>query len=345
MPENLYRLIQQICMYKGMNDDRGLLIASVRKWGDITTDAVLDPVCKLFQTPHIDGVIGYRLASGYAVVYGDPICAQENKGELAQAFHQYCLKQGYTDFYLMVSEEFARWALKHFCHILLEYGDKVILNPQNNPLENSGTKGSLVRRKVKQAVREGVVFQEYTTAEASIEQGIEHVANAWLKKREGPQIHISHVYPFADRPGKRWFYVTRKGLIIGVIILNQIQGGKRWLMNHLMVSPDAPHGTSELLVVNTLEALKKEGCSYVTCGASPAKNLGEVCGLGRTSEWCIRNMYSLLYRFFHLEGLMTFWAKFQPEGERTYLLFSEKKIHLGTIKAILKGLNVTIVRH
>jgi hypothetical protein len=38
--------------------------------------------------------------------------------------------------YAMVSQEFADWATESLSATSIEFGDKLILNPQNNPLNN-----------------------------------------------------------------------------------------------------------------------------------------------------------------------------------------------------------------
>ena len=73
--------------------DRNNLVNTVRKWGDVSTDGLLDAKCQIFTDPHIEGLIGYRIEGGNAVVFGDPVCATDNKSRLAKAFQQFCRDQ------------------------------------------------------------------------------------------------------------------------------------------------------------------------------------------------------------------------------------------------------------
>jgi len=325
---------------KPLSNERLYIIESVRKWGGDNTDAILDPKCKIFKSPTIEGLIGYRLASNSAVVIGDPVCAAKDKGPLATEFHTYCEKNKHQVIYISASEEFAFWANQQICPLSIEWGEKLYLDPHNNPYNNKGSKGSLVRRKVKQAIREGTEILEYLPDDPKLEAAIEEVGVKWLASRDKPQVHISNVHLFNDRLGKRWIYAKRSEKIVGVVILNQLQAQEGWLMNHLMLTPEASNGTPELLVFSALEILEKEGCHFVTFGATPVPELRKIFGMGWISASLTRFIYRVANKVFHLDGLKMFWGKFQPESKRSYLLFSRKKITPRTLGALMNALNV-----
>ena len=319
--------------------ERQKIVNYVRKWGSETTDAVLDPSCLYFMTPGIEGLIGYRIEGKCAVAFGDPVASSDNKGPLALAFQQYCRSKGFETIYVVVSKEFAEWATNNICRVSLEFGEKLVLDPQNNPKNNTGTHGSLVRRKVRRTQKEGTVALEYTSDDPAIESAIERVGQEWLKKREGPQIHISHVRLFEDRAGKRWFYAQKDNKIVGIVLLNELQAKNGWLLNHLMITADAPKGTPELLVMTALEAIEKEGCHFVTFGPAPLENLQEMHGLDFVSAWLARMGFKLARRFFKFDGYKTFWGKFNPQSEQSFLLFS--RLNIGTIRSLLQAMNAS----
>ena len=72
-------------------------------------------VNKMFSTPEITGVIGYRLSYGCAVVLGEPICSPSDVVILTKAFHQFMDKQDMPVIYLIVSQDFAQWAIGNVC--------------------------------------------------------------------------------------------------------------------------------------------------------------------------------------------------------------------------------------
>lgn len=321
--------------------EREVLLDLIRQWGSETSDAVLDPECHYFFKLDLPGVIGYRLDTGYAVVYGDPICAPENYKTLLTAFEAFCKESHYSSLYLIVSEQVAKWAYEQrLCNVLICFGDKLWINPQHNPLDNSGRHGSLLRRKTKQAIREGTEVVEYVTADPDLESAIAHVGTLWLQSRPRSQLHISNVHLFDDRKGKRWFYAKKDGKIVGVVLLNQLQHKKGWLLNHLMITRESSHGTQELLVIKALESVAKEGCEYVTFGACPNRGLNDILGLNKFIGAFARLGYQIARKFFHLDGFSEFWSKFQPCSERVFIMFDRDNMSLKGIFSLLRALNV-----
>jgi lysylphosphatidylglycerol synthetase-like protein (DUF2156 family) len=339
--ENHVDITIQTARSPSTDSERDQLVALIRRWGGLTSDALLDPSCKFFSTPHIEGIIGYRIESNCAVVFGDPVCAPHDIPALTQAFHQNCLERGNSVIYLMSSETFARWAIQNICKSLVEFGEELYLDPHCHPMERHGTHASLVRRKVRHALKEGTTVKEYLSQDPQLEHAIEQVGMAWLQSRRGPQVHISRVYLFNDRLGKRWFYAQHGEEIIGVVVLNQLQAKQGWLLNHLMIKPHAPHGTQELLVISALEALQREGCHFVSFGAVPSSQLGEMIGVSKFSSWVSPLIFKMIYKIFHLSGLKMFWGKFHPEAERSYLLFSQSHIGFKEMRALMHAMNVS----
>jgi len=317
------------------------LVDIVRRWGGSTADGVLDPLCRIFQTPEIEGVIGFRLAHGCAIVFGDPMSAPGNKMTLARAFQRYCQEQNWNVIYIIASEEFTRQYMAEGKAASVKFGEELYLDPHKDPMKNTGENGCLVRRKVRRAIREGLTFHEYSN-NRDLEQGIKQVASSWLQGRDGPQIHISHANVFENRMGKRWFYAERDGNLMGVVVLNELKSKQGWLLNHLMPRPEAPHGTSELLVVSALNKLAEENCHYVTFGAVPADALHEVEGLGQFSSWLAKLSYKMARRIFHLDGPGTFWGKFLPQSKPCYVIFSSGHVTIKGVMALMRALNVTL---
>lgn len=315
----------------------------IRKWGQANSDAVLDACCLHYHDPLIEGLIGYKLEKNCAVVYGDPICSQENWGALTQSFHTWCEHQGFSVVYLMASPHFSEWAALSFHPISIQYGEEVFLNPQNDPRKKTGTHASLVRRKVRHAEKEGITFFEYKGEDFKIEEQMEKVGKEWLASRTGPQVYISHLHLFSHRYGKRWFYAMQEGVIVGTLVIHQLEEKNGWHFNHLMTLPNSPSGIPEFLVVHGLETVAKEGSTYASFGVAPAKSLGEIEGLSPLTASIARTGYAFCHRFFHLDGFDTFWGKFDPERRPSYLLFHTKMIGIKELIALKRALNVSLL--
>ncbi|UOA07316.1 DUF2156 domain-containing protein [Methylobacter sp. S3L5C] len=322
--------------------DRNSLVNLVRKWGDVNTEGILSATCQIFSDPCIEGFIGYRIETGNAVVFGDPVCAAVNKQALAKMFQQYCLSLKIGVVYIIVSEEFANLAVQNLGSVLIEFGEKFVLNPLSNPIDRKGSKAGLVRNRVKRARLEGALVQEYSGDNSDIEKALQEVAITWQKERQGPQVFLADFTLFNDRVGKRWFYAKKEEKIVGVILLSELQSHNGWLINSILTTKDAPHGISELLVISVLQTLAQENCQYVSMGPVPGNQLGEIIGLNDFSKTVAHWVYQLAKKVFHLGGRAAFWKKFEPIIHPSYLLFPEKNLSYSSIKSLLKALNAHV---
>lgn len=317
-----------------------LIDSLIHKWGGPISEAIFEAPCHFFQVPDIEGFIGYSLQSGCAVIYGEPVCSPEDKLHLALAFHHYCQQHKLESIYICVSEHFAKLAIKNGYKVLIEVGENIVLDPTHNPME--GSKGYRLRNRTHHASKLGLNVYEYIVEDKAMEEAIQNVGNTWLKARHGPQIHLGEINFFDHRNGKRWFYVENKEKeVIGTALLSRLDAHEGWLLKYLMVVPDTPRGTSELMMTHILKELNREGCCYITYGMVPGENLGEIIGLSRYSAYLARGGFKLAKWIFHLEQRKLYWQKYHPQTEPCYVLFSSPRIGLKQIRALLSALKIT----
>ncbi len=321
--------------------EREKLIKQLRKWGSSTADAAVDPRCRHFAQDGIEGFIPYRLESNFVVVFGDPVCSALEMPRLVKSFHEYCRKNKNNIAYIITTKKFACWAINNSCSSLLEFGQELYLNPTLDDPQK-GPLGALLRKKIRRAVREGVKVEEYLSFDELFEKNIEEMAGAWIKGRSGPQVYISKMCLFQDRFGRRWFYGKKDGEIVGLALLNQLEERGGWVLSQIILSPNAPVGTSELLVSQVIETLAKEKVAYISFGAVPAKELGDIQGLSKISSGLIRFLFKVCRKLFHFDGKKIFWQKFQPKTEPSYVLFSSTSIKIKDIAGIIKAANMSL---
>lgn len=314
------------------------LVKQVRRWGDLNTDAILDPFTEFFTVSSIEGGIAYKIHSGHAVVFGEPVCAESDKLQLAIAFKSYCQERKLKVIYILVSNEF-RLSASKLCPVAIQIGHKLILDPSISPLDKHGSKAILVRKKVKHAQNEGVTVSEYHGGNEEIEREVQEIGEAWLSARRGPQIYIASLHIFGDRRGKRWFIAKQGERVIGAMVLHELQASKGWLLNTLMATQDAPNGTSELLITSAFSVLAAEGCCCVVVGPVVSGKLQNITGLRSWTVKCMHLAFKVIKKLFRLDGQTHFWDKFQPETQSSYVLFD--RMSFGAIKALLKGVNAT----
>lgn len=312
----------------------------VKRWGSAASIALLDPKCSIFQIPSIEGLIGYRLLKGCAVVYGDPVCAPEDTETLAEAFMNHCHQNKWRFVFTIVSEQFVNWALPRTGGGLIEFGEELYVDPQADP--KIGPQGRKLRNKISHSYNAGVRIFEYSQNDLFLEKSMDEMAQMWLAKRKGPQLFLADVNLFAERPGKRWFYALHQEKLIGVLLLNELESREGWLINLLLTAQNAPSGTSETLVTSVLEVLRKEGCRFTTFGPVPSEQLGEIVGLNALSAWFTRHAFKAVKKIFPLDNKKVYWKKFHPQSKRSYLFFSHPRIGLKESMSVLRALNFSL---
>jgi len=315
---------------------REIVPLEVQRYGNSVSIALLDPGCQIFTTPSTEGILGYYKVANSAVVIGDPPCPTTDLPVMIESFRG----NAKNIVYATVSKQFSDWAMGKVACSLIQIGDELTVNPQNDPSE--GPKARKLRNKLSAATRAGVVVKEYVTNDPSLEKKMEAVASSWVTNRKGPQVFLANVDIFDARQGKRWFYAEQEGHIIGVLLLNELKARQGWLFNLLLVTPDAPVGTTEKLVMTGLETLRKENCQFVSFGVVPSLTLGEIRGLGPIKTWLAKSAFKAVRFFFSLDGRRDYWEKFQPNYEPSYVLFSRSNMGISELLAILRAYNVSI---
>jgi lysylphosphatidylglycerol synthetase-like protein (DUF2156 family) len=314
-------------------------IELIKRWGGASSITMMDPICKHFSIPQIDGVIGYRSEFGCAIVYGDPLCHPNDWPILVQSFHEYCERRFKSIIYVTASEHFSQWAMQHICHALIEFGEEIFADTQNEII--TGSRGHLLRKKMNRSQKEGVAVKEYLIPNPHLESAMEQLANDWLNGRKGPQIYLSHVFLFTERTGKRWFYAVKDDHILGVVLLIQLDACQGWALHLLMTAPNCPVGTSERLIITILDTLRKEGCRHLTFGSTPGKELGKIIGLNPLSSWVARKGFNSAKSIFRLDGRREFLKKFQTQSKPSFLLFSNPHIGIRQVLALTRAFNVS----
>jgi lysylphosphatidylglycerol synthetase-like protein (DUF2156 family) len=320
-------------------DKRVSVAEGIRRWGNASSITFLDQPGHIFCSPQGVGFIGYRASRTNVVVFGDPVCPIEDTPTLVDSFHDYCRAQNRSIVYLTASENFARLILERGTFSSIEIGHEIILDPMINPLTSTGADARRLRNKYYQSMRANMVVKEYSGGDHQLEQRIKQLGAAWVKSRRGPQIYLHGVNIFAGRENKRWFYAEHNGMMLGLIMLNRIDANNGWVINMVMLLPEAPKFTSEYLILSVLEILRAERCGFLSAGTMPSADLGRIENLAPLSKLFTRFMYQISKKVFKLEERQRYWKKFQPRKRPSFLLFSKKNVGFFDIYGIFQTMN------
>lgn len=312
---------------------------NIHRWGCAASEAILDAPFEFFRVPNLSGFIGYRVESGCAIVFGDPVCPPEQSTALAESFSQFCNQQNVNIIFIMTGEKFTKWAMENMCNVKLRIGNELIFNPQEDIMK--GSKAYKLRNKINHARSEDLVVKEYIKHDLQIEESLLEVGKKWLKGRRGPQVFIGDLDFFKTKDNKRWFYVKQNDAYVALALLSKLEAQDGWLVKYSMGIPEAPRGTTEFLIASILEILKNENCRFLTLGMVPSNQIDEMKGLDRISAWMAPKVYMIVKWLFNLGSRQIYWEQFRPKKAPSYVLFKNSYIGYKEMKALTKALKIT----
>ncbi len=314
----------------------------VRKYGGPVSHAALDPLHSTFRTPAIDGLISFLIVHRCAIVFGDPICAPEDKPRLTDAFASYCAGKNCSILFVAVTDNVQVYA-RDRGYASMEFASLLITDPQNDP--EAGRQGRRLRQHLNRTRRMGVTVREYQGApDAQMEAQTQAVYNAWRDDRHGPQMYLGRPRLFDDKVGRRWFLSEQEGKVVGFLSMLRTGGlESQYLINIVFSAPNAPLHTNELMVVTALRAVREEGVNLVCLGVGPLDALGRIEGYGAIVEFLSRTLYRLAAKLMHQHGKTVFWEKFGiTKREPLYLLFQSSQIRPTELYALLRAFNFSV---
>ncbi|MEM0961815.1 MAG: phosphatidylglycerol lysyltransferase domain-containing protein [Bacteroidota bacterium] len=178
-----------------------------------------------------------------------------------------------------------------------------------------------VRAQIARARAKGVTVEEWTPAEAARSDDVRHVLADWLSRRGLPPLSFL-ADPFVlDAPaGRRFWIASVQGRTVGYLVL--IPGDEafvEWIIQHR----DAPNGTASLLLDMAVKSLDED--TPFSLGMVPLSVYAPA-----STEAPSRSVRALLAwvrahasRFYNVEGLERFKAKYLPSRWRTLWLVTD----------------------
>jgi phosphatidylglycerol lysyltransferase len=135
-------------------------------------------------------------------------------------------------------------------------------------------------------------------------RAIEALIARWLGSRSmAPMGFLVRVHLFDFAEERRIFVAETAAGLCGLLGLIPVYARDGWFLEDLLRAPDAPNGTSELLIDRAMRETAADGCEYVTLGLAPLA--GDVAGWLRAARKFGRHLYDF-------SGLRAFKAKFLP---------------------------------
>ena len=125
--------------------------------------------------------------------------------------------------------------------------------------------------------------------------------------------------------------------ILGFLVASPVAARGGYLVEQVARLPEAPNGTSELMIDAAMRLFAGEGCAYATLGLVALSREADE-GMKRNPLWLRTSMRfarTHANRFYNFQGLERFRNKMKPaRWEKIYALSNERVFSPGALYAI-----------
>ncbi len=260
------------------------------------------------------GAIAYTEHGSVRLVTGEPLAAKENLEAIAVAFMQTARREGKIVAFLPVTERFASLFEGKNLDIIRvgasPYFDLQKWNPRGN-------KAKHLRASLNQARKNGLEVQEVLEISGKFRREVEELGEKWLATRQaGVKFGwLFDLEPFQNAECKKFFEARdAENKLVGVLVASPIPARDGWYLEDVLREPDAPKGTAEILVAETMRILAAQGAKIATLGTVPLAEKGSELTEGNNllTKKCLQIARKNLNLIYNFDGLKCFKSKFVP---------------------------------
>lgn len=286
-----------------------------------TAYQILNPGIKLWFSHHYPAVVGYVEAAGRRIVAGSPVGPRNAIAAIAAEFaaagrRPVC--------YFDVGAEFAELLVAEGKTGLMLLGAQPVWDPHDWPARLAGK--SSLRAQINRARNKHVQVQAWSSERAAGNRQLQACLNAWLGSRGLPTLHfLVEPQTLSALQDRLVLVAERQGQVCGFLVASPIPLRRGWLIEQIVRSPQAPNGTTELLLDGAMRSMAARDARCVTLGLSPLSVRADVSQPDQPLwlQATLAATRSFGQRFYNFEGLDAFKAKFRPDHwEPLYALSS-----------------------
>ena len=300
------------------------------------------PGIRLWSSRAVDGAVAYNEFGKVWLVPGDPLASCENLPDVVVSFLQKARAERRIVAFMPTTQRLAKHSnclgLRALKIGAAPYFDLATWAPR-------GDRAKKARAGVNQARRAGVSVAEVVEADERLIREATCLCKSWLNTRRSA-VRFGWLFAvdlFQHKELKKYFTARdATGKLVGFLAASPIPARDGWYLEDILRRRDAPNGTTDLLVVEALESLKRAGAKLATLGTVLMATEGDqdvqVSPLLSKGMRFVTDCCSILYNF---DGVRRFKAKFAPSWwESEYVLLSQNatappRILRGFIHAIL----------
>lgn len=309
----------------------------LRHGWNATAYQILNPGVRFWFSHAGDAVVGYSVYGTRWVVAGAPVCPANRLTSVVAELEWSARSAGARVVFFGAGTRLANDVGRVGTHHVLRIGAQPTWDARQWP-EVVRRKASL-RALLNRARNKGVVVTEWPAPTAESHPLLGHVLRAWLSTRGLPPLHfMTETDTLGDLRDRRVFVAERGRFgVVGFIVATPVPARGGWLLEQWPRTPDAPNGTTALLVDAAMRSLALDGASYVTMGLAPLSDCAGPIG-GTEPLWlrlALHWMRAHGRRFYNFRGLEAFKRRFEPsDWEPVYVVVPGTHVTAGDLRAI-----------
>lgn len=265
------------------------------------------------------GLVSFRTAGSFAVVLGQPVCANTNdEAVLIEEFEEFCVDSGLRPAYYRVDEE----RLPYFQAMgkrSLIIGQEAIIDLDKFTLEGKNKKS--MRNGLNALEKKGFKTQIYhAPIKDGLLQKLELVSKEWLETTNREEIVFTQGM-FDRKKLKEQTIITVENddeQVFGFLNIIPDYAPSEATYDLIRKSAEAPGGINDALIVALINYCKENNYKYLNLGLAPLSGIEEAKDL---PEKTLKFAYEKLQQFRHYRGLRDFKEKFLPEWQNKYLIY------------------------
>lgn len=322
--------LRRECLEQDLSATRARVLRLLQRYGwSSTSFQVLEPGYRYFFADD-DACVAYVSTARRWVAAGPPIAALERRAAVADVFAAAARSCGRRAAFALTSARFvAETGYEAFC-----IGQEPVWDPADWPQVLARSRN--LREQLRRARAKGVTVRRVSAAElgaqgSSVRAQLDALIARWLASRSmAPMGFLVRVHVFEQLEERHFFVAETAQGVRGLLVLVPIYARAGFLVEDLFRTPDAPNGTTELLIDHALRSCAADGCRYVTLGLAPLAGDELPVWLRKVRRWG-RTLYDF-------DGLRAYKAKFAPRAwQPIYLCYPRGDSALRALYALLSA--------
>jgi phosphatidylglycerol lysyltransferase len=272
----------------------------------------------LFVSDKYQGFIAYRVASSFAIVLEEPVCAEDAKLSLLQEFEEQCRKMGLKPAFYRVDEQ-SMYYFEHLRKKKLLIGQEGIVDITTFTL--SGKDRKSLRNGLNSLAAKGYVTAIHRAPiPLTLVQELKVVSEEWLEDYDVKEMTFSQGL-FDQATIRQQDVITvsdAEGNVVAFLNIIPDYAPGECTYDMIRKRTNAPGGCMDALIVALIEDAKQKGLQYLNLGLVPMSGIEQP---QNTAEQVVKFAYEKIKAFRHYHGLREFKEKYATEWANKYLVY------------------------